>query len=101
MKKISTPENRGGDLQRIRDMRKEFMDACRALCDVVREELPTGTIIEATLGSARIRGEVVDHHNGWSAWGAGDITVRNLKTGKLRSVTPHYEGHELKVISIP
>lgn len=101
MKTISTPTKRGGDLQRIRDMRKEFMDACRALCDVTKEELPNGTIVEVTMGNARIRGEVTSHAEGWTAYGSGDITVRNLKTGKLRSVTPCYEGHDLKVISIP
>lgn len=89
------------DLDRLVRLDREFRNACRALCDAAKETLPIGTILEATLGRGRIRGEVVGHAEGWSTYYAGSVNVRNLKSGKIRRVTPHYEGHEVTVISLP
>ena len=89
------------DLDRLVRLDEEFRNACRALCDATKQELPVGTIIEATLGRSRVRGEVVGHAEGWSTYYAGSVNVRNLKSGKIRRVTPHYDGHEVTVISLP
>ena len=89
------------DLDRLVRLNEEFRNACRTLCDAAKEMLPVGTILEATLGRGRIRGEVVGHADGWSTYYAGSVNVRNLKSGKIRRVTPHYDGHEVTVISLP
>lgn len=100
-KTIEKPATEAVDLDRLVRLDRDFRDACRALCDAAKEELPVGTILEATLGRSRIRGEVVSHAEGWSTYYAGSINVRNLKSGKIRRVTPHYDGHEVTVVSLP
>jgi hypothetical protein len=100
---MSTPNTTAPavDLPRLVRLNEEFRNACRALCDAAKEILPVGTIIEATLGRSRIRGEIVSHAQSWSTLYAGSVNVRNLKSGKIRRVTPHYESHEVTVISLP
>lgn len=79
----------------------EFRHACHVLCAATKAELPVGTVLEATLGRSRIRGEVVSHAEGWSAYYAGSVYVRNMRSGKIRRVNPHYDGHEVVVVSTP
>lgn len=98
---ITKLTNRRLNLIRLRGLNQQLCDAVRALCHAVQQELPVGTVIEATLGRSRIRGEVVGHAEGWSATYAGSVDVRNVKSGKIRRVTPHDPCHEVTVISFP
>ncbi|MFW6217425.1 MAG: hypothetical protein ACOC4K_00370 [Verrucomicrobiota bacterium] len=100
-KTTKKPAAEAVDLNRLVRLDEEFRNACRALCDAAKETLPAGTIIEATLGRSRVRGEVVSHAEGWSTYYAGSVNVRNLKSGKIRRVIPHYDGHEVTVVSLP
>jgi len=88
-------------LRRLVRLDQAFRQACKNLCDATAEELPVGTVIDATLGRARIRGEVVSHSKGWSVHYAGSVMVRNSATGKIRRVTPNYEGHAMRIVSRP
>jgi hypothetical protein len=90
-----------GDLDRLVRLYNSFRNSCLHLCDATRDELPVGTIIEATLGNSRIRGEVVSHAESWSTTYAGSVNVRNLQTGKIRRVNPHRESENVTVISLP
>lgn len=75
--------------------------AREALCRGVEEELPLGTIIEATLGNARIRGEVTGYGSTWSCHSAGCVWVRNTRTGKTRRVYPALDTEAVRVVMKP
>ena len=90
-----------GNIERLVRLERVRKDAVRNLCKAAEEELPVGTILEATLGRSRITGEVVGHADEWSSFYAGSVNVRNLKSGKIRRVDPSYSGCEVKVIALP
>jgi hypothetical protein len=98
---VSVLGQQGVDLSYLAQLNERSREASRNLCAAARAMLPIGTVLEATLGRSRIRGKVIGHADGSSAYYAGSVAVRNLKSGKIRRVTPHDEGHEVTVISLP
>lgn len=98
---VSVLEQQGVDLSYLAQLAKQSREASRAMCEAAQAMLPIGTVLEATLGRSRVRGEVIGHAEGSSAYYAGSVAVRNLKTGKIRRVTPHDEDQEVTVISLP
>ena len=89
-----------GRVERLVRLNVKRMEAERALVRATREELPVGTVLQATLGGHRITATVTGHCSTFSAY-CGSVFVRNVLTGAERRVTPHYEGHAVDVVSVP
>ncbi|HEY1171016.1 MAG TPA: hypothetical protein VGH19_06555 [Verrucomicrobiae bacterium] len=63
----------------------------------VKMLLPCGSVIEAKLGRATVRGEVIGYQ-----FNGTDVIIRNLKTEKRRDVHVGYYGiGSVKIISVP
>ena len=89
------------NLEQLVRLSAKHDEAREAWCQAVQEELPRGTIIEATLGNARVRGEVTGYGSDWSCVSAGCVYVRNVRTGKSRRVWPTLDTEDVRVISKP
>ena len=76
-----------------------YRKAATHLRDVVALEFPVGSIVEAKLGSATIRGRVVDHTSTWW-YQPGTFQIRNLKTNKERVVDPRSKIQNVTLISL-
>ncbi len=90
-----------GNLIRLKTLKEAFRKSCCDLNDATAEELPVGTILEATLGKSRIRGRVKSHASGYNRYYAGTLIVTNLTTGKERRVNPSSESENVTIISLP
>jgi len=85
-------------LERLVRRRRE---ATEALCAGVAELFPVGCVVEATIGRATFRAEVVSHAEGWCNYYAGSMRVRNLTTGSVRRVYPACESYNVRLIMPP
>lgn len=58
----------------------------KRLCKVVKNDFPIGLKLIIDIGGNNLKTEVVGHSDYW--WStAGEFTVKNIKTNKLRRVT--------------
>lgn len=74
-----------------------WRQATEALCAGVAELFPVGCVVEATIGRATFRAEVVSHAVVCNYY-AGSMWVRNLKTGSYRRVYPTCDSHNVRLI---
>lgn len=73
-------------------------EATEALCAGVAELFPVGCVVEATIGRATFRAEVVRHEEGWCSYYAGSMMVRNIKTGSVRRVYPTCDSYGVRIL---
>jgi hypothetical protein len=69
---------------RVKEAKKKYEAACKALIAMVREVYPVGTRLMVRLGGCDIEVEVTGHSDSW--WHSpGEIFGINIHTGKSRS----------------
>lgn len=61
--------------------------AAQDLCDMVKNYYPVGKVFSVKLGGHKLRLEVTSHSEMW--WSRpGEITGKNIRTGKVRRFYP-------------
>ena len=64
----------------------EYELAAKRIIDVVKREIPVGTVLRATVGNSRPTFRVLEHSSSW--WSRpGEITVQNVETLKTRRIS--------------
>jgi hypothetical protein len=80
---------------RIARAKLRYQNALAALTTAVKTSYPVGTVIDVTIGHARIRAEVIAHRS----WSDPRVFVRNIETGATRKFTATDERCKVVVIS--
>ena len=83
------------------DYERALTDAARSAIARIDELYPVGSVIEATMGNARIRLEITATKLGsWNPlYETTYIYGKNIKTGRQRKLSVTYEAHEIITLS--
>jgi len=86
----------------IQSLTQDHEAAAKALMDGIKELIPVGTKLRILMrgrGGKTIDAEVISHGHAWSIKYPHEVHVKNLKTGKTRTIDVHPEfGHRYEVI---
>ncbi len=84
----------------VRKAKEAHERASKALVEATIRAYPVGTIIEVTLGNARVTGRVTGSGGYWW-YNPGTVTIVNLNTNSTRRFSATHEGHDVKITSRP
>lgn len=84
----------------VQQAKREYEHAAERLMTVTERVYPIGAIIDATMGRARIRAEVI-RHAGHTNHEPAAIIVRNVDTGKNRRLSASFDDHDIEIVSLP
>lgn len=85
-------------MNKIQEAAKAHEEAALALMAAVKEMYPIGTTVAATLGKARITAEVTGHNEICWWHEPGSFRVRNLTTGKIRTLDATSQGQRIEIL---
>lgn len=84
----------------VRVANARYESAAKTLMRAVKRTYPHGTRLWVTMGRARFIAVVEGFYGHW--WSnPAEFQVRNTNTGKTRTVSATYGGHNIEVISRP
>lgn len=79
--------------ERIVAAEKRLKAAKEALRAAVREAYPVGTVLEVTMGRARITGEVLSY-----GLEPKEVVIQNLQTRTTRRFSATYPPHDIRIV---
>lgn len=80
------------------ELHEAIKKASIALIEQTKVDYPVGCRVKVQMGRATVIGPVISHVKCWWGGDAGNFNVRNEKTNIIRTVRPHLDYSNIKIL---